>query len=145
MKVEIPLRIVVENPPAGVAMQVQRGKDALLAPVSKSKDALTFDFTVRVAESSGSGAPNFLGEFAQGPKGGRFVYVNSGKRAGQHDVFWDRRAKITLQAITAAQVKMVLASPGARLEARIEGTGRDGGPCCATVPLLEGGWRIVAR
>jgi hypothetical protein len=32
---------------------------------------------------------------------------------------------------------------GRRLEARFNGTARDGGPACATVPLLDGGWRTV--
>ena len=37
-------------------------------------------------------------------------------------------------------VRQALAD-GATLEAQIEGRARDGGPCCATVPLLSG-WKI---
>lgn len=48
-----------------------------------------------------------------------------------------------LGAITGEMVDAVLATPGAVLEARFAGVGRDGGPACATVPLLDGGWRLV--
>jgi hypothetical protein len=136
---QLPLRVVVERPPAGVAFRVQRGKWELLEPSPSASDSLSFDFTVRVVLAAGE-PPNFLGEFAQGPRDSRFIYVNSGTSAGQHDSNWTRRAKLPLTKISAALVKRVLADPGSVLEARIEGVGRDGGPACATVPLLDGGW-----
>lgn len=33
---------------------------------------------------------------AQGPSGGRFLYVNSGSRAGARGSVWDSRAKVPL-------------------------------------------------
>lgn len=84
--------------------------------------------------------PNFLGPFTQGPRGARFVYVNSGTLAGQANTKWTRRAKVPLSGITWAMIKR---AKGAILEARIDGVGRDGGPACGTVPLLDGGWRIA--
>ena len=131
----LPLRVVVEHPPAGVAFRVQRGKDELLAPSKTTKDALTFDFSVRVTTDP----LNFLGEYAQGPKDQRFIYVNSGQRAGQADSTWDRRAKLSLMEISSALVKHTLADKKKVLEARIDGVGRDGGPVCASVPVT---WRI---
>jgi hypothetical protein len=86
---------------------------------------------------------NVLGDFALGPPAGRFVYVNAGTLAGQADSCWTRRAKVKTAGITPALVDETLATPGAVLEARIAGAGRDGTPCCATVPLLDGGWRVV--
>ena len=76
MKHQIPIRIKVLNPLPNVAMMVQRGKDELLPPSSKSAEQLVFDFelTVDMVETR----PNFLGKYAQGPKAERFVYVNSG-------------------------------------------------------------------
>jgi hypothetical protein len=68
--------------------------------------------------------------------------VNSGKRAGQFDSCWDRRAKVPLTGVTASLIEQAAALPGAVLETQIAGTGRDGGPSCATVPLV-GGWRVV--
>lgn len=144
MERELPIRITVLRPLRGVAVQVQRGRADLLPATTVSDEALTFHFTVRVREREPNGPPNFLGEFTQGRPQDRFIYVNAGARAGQPDSCWDRRAKVSLIAITPAQVREVLAQPGAVLEARIEGTSR-GGPACATVPLHDHGWRVVRR
>jgi hypothetical protein len=138
---ELPLRIVVLNPPPGVRFAVQRGRHELLPPAHASADALTFELSARTA-ARGEGV-NVLGPFAQGPPADRFIYVNSGTGAGQAGTPWSRRAKVKTAGITAALVDEALATPGARLEARIAGRARDGGPCCATVPLLDGGWRVT--
>ena len=135
MKGELPLLVIVEHPPAGVLFRVQRGKSELLAPSESRKDALTFDFTIRVEGEP----PNFLGEFAQGPKAARFIYVNSGQYAGQRETPWARRAKLTLMGISAALVKRALNGKTKGLEVRIDGTANDGGPVCASVPVT---WRI---
>ena len=123
-------------------MCLQKGKGELIEPTSVKPVAVTFDFTVRVGPPRAGGAPTFLGPFTQGPPGGRFVYVNVGKKAGQHDSPWERRAKIPLTSITAAQVKAALAKPGARLEVHFDGRGRDGGPTCAMVKLPDGAWQL---
>jgi Family of unknown function (DUF5990) len=143
MSSELPLRITVVRPPRDVAIQVQRGRDGLLPATHVTKEALSFDLNVRLGDPKPGAGLRFLGEFAQGPPSGRFIYVNSGKRAGERDSCWDRRAKVSLLDIKAAQVKAVSGQPGTRLEARIAGTARDGGPMCASVPLLDGGWLIV--
>src|SRR5205814_806745 len=65
---DLALRIIVERPPAGVVFRVQRSKSELLAPSKISASSQSFDFTVRVVLTRGE-PPNFLGEFAQGPKG----------------------------------------------------------------------------
>ncbi|MDB4948450.1 MAG: hypothetical protein JWM27_1099 [Gemmatimonadetes bacterium] len=137
---ELPLRITVLGPPPGVAFAVQRGRDELLPPTRTTAAEVSFDFTVRVAPSSTDGAPNFLGPFAQGTPADRFVYVNSGQRAGDRNSPCDRRAKVRLAGITWEAIDRVAAEPGSVLEARIVGTARDGGPVCASTPLLGGGW-----
>jgi hypothetical protein len=131
----VSLRIIVENPP--VRFAVQRGKDELLEAISATKKQLVFEFSVRARDDRSDG-PNFLGPFAQGPVGDRFVYVNSGTMAGEPGSTWQRRAKVPLGGITWSMIKK-----GSVIEARIEGTARDGGPACATVPLLGGGWQIA--
>ncbi len=140
---EIALRIVVLRPPPGVAFRVQRGRGELLEPAQASADTLVFDFTVRVGAARADGAPSLLGPFTQGTPADRFVYVNSGTLAGQADSCWTRRAKVRLAGIGRELVDAALGTPGAVLQARIEGTGRDGGPACASVPLLDGGWRLI--
>jgi hypothetical protein len=141
---DIPLRITVVGPPLGVAWAVQSGRNDLIKPSERTEALIAFDVTVRVGAPRTGGQPTLLGRVTQGPPIDRFLYVNSGKRAGQADSCWDRRAKVSLTGITQHLIESVEKHPGARLEARIAGTASDGGPACATVPLLEGGWRVVA-
>jgi hypothetical protein len=105
---------------------------------------IAFDLSVRVGASRADGQPTLLGPVTQGPPSDRFVYVNSGTRAGQVGSCWDRRAKVPLSGITRQLIERVQRQRGARLEVRIAGTAGDGGPACATVPLLERGWQVVA-
>jgi hypothetical protein len=136
MDTELPIRIAVLHVPPGVAFAIQRGKHELLPP-SRSKDgSLIFDLRVRVSQRKGA-SPNVLGPYAQGKRDDRFIYLNSGTLAGQPESCFTRRAKIKTGGITWKLVEQALAD-GAVVEARIEGRARDGGPCCATVPLLGG-------
>lgn len=135
------LRIVVADPPAGVVFAMQRGRDELVPPTRIESGSLLFDFDLRIGKPLADGRPNFLGPFAQGTPSARFVYVNSGTSAGQLGSPWTRRAKIMLAGIDDALLARTLRKATSRLETRIQGTGKDGGPACATVPLL-GGWRL---
>lgn len=139
---ELAFRITVLHPPGGVTFRLQRGKDELVPPAEASNERLSFDFTLRVRGDEASGPPNFLGPLTQGPPASRFVYVNSGTSAGQVDSCWTRRAKVPLTSLSWELIEQALSEPGAVLEARIAGTGKDGGPACATVPLLDGGWKV---
>jgi hypothetical protein len=137
---EIALRITLVDPPLDVAFAMQHGRDQLHEVTRSSGAPLSFDFTVRVRAAS---PLVFLGPFTQGPPASRFVYVSSGTYAGDKVSCWGRRAKIPLAGITDALVRELEKTKGAVLEARIAGKSRDGGPTCATVPLLDGGWRVV--
>src|SRR6187401_158787 len=114
MKYEIPFRIIVDGPLPGVATRVQKGKDQLLEPSSNSGSALFFEFEISV-DVNGD-ALNFLGKFAQGPKDSRFIYVNSGTYAGQHQTGWARRAKLSLMSITKQQIQDVIDDRGSLIE-----------------------------
>lgn len=57
------------------------------------------------------------------------MYVNSGFYAGQMGTPWERRAKIKLVDIPIALVESAVGNPNAAIEARIEGTMKDGGRC----------------
>jgi hypothetical protein len=140
---EIPLRITLVHPPRDVVFCLQRGKEEIVSPVRATGGDLSFELSVRVREGRPDGPPNFLGPFTQGPPAARFVYVNSGTSAGEAGSCWTRRAKVPLSGITWALIEEALAAPDTVLEARIAGMAGDGGPACATVPLLEGGWRIA--
>ena len=141
MKNEVKFRIIVEDPLEGVTMQVQRGKDELLAPSNATAKTLVFDFEISV-DLSGN-VPNFLGKYAQGPKDARFVYVNSGTYAGHAPSCWGRRAKISLMNISKSQIEEVLNGKAERIETSFPGVGRDGGPTCASVKGIE--WKTVKK
>jgi hypothetical protein len=140
--VEVPLRIVLVGPPLGVAFALQRGKDELVSRQVADGEELAFELTVRAKGEPGSGPPNFLGPFAQGTPADRFVYVNSGARAGEPASCWDRRAKVRLAGITWEMVEQVRQGQAAVIEARIPGTSRDGGPICAGAAPIAG-WKPV--
>jgi hypothetical protein len=139
---ELPLRIVMLDPPAGVAIAMQRGKADLEPVAHVTADGLVFDFPVTVSGTRPGGGPRLLGPFVQGPPDGRFVYINSGKLAADFASPISRRAKIPLTALDWALIESL--ARGHRLEARVAGRARDGGPAAASVPLLPPGWRAVA-
>jgi hypothetical protein len=133
----VTLRIVLLQPPADVDFGLQSGRGSAYETVQKQRSAgsdLAFEFETSVKEG-----PDFTGPFVQGPKSERFVYIDIGTYAGQVDTPWSRRLKVPLKGITHAMIDARVV-----LEARIEGTGRDGGPTCAT-PKPFGGWSPVPR
>lgn len=149
-EVEIPLRITLYRVPPGVKFALQKGKSGaehkaqLLPPTRSDPTSISFDFTVRVAPDRFGAKLRFLGEFTQGPADKRFVYVNSGRRAGQQDTQWDRRAKIPLTTITPALIDHVRETPNSVLLIEINGRANDGGPVVASY-LSSTEWRLVPR
>ena len=117
------LRIVLVAPPAGVAFALQRGKAELVNRTISTGADLTFELTIERIETH-----DFRGPFVQGKRGDRFVYVCSGSLAHQPESSWTRRLKVKLAGAPLTD----------KLEARLEGTARDGGPACATCPLIDG-------
>jgi hypothetical protein len=116
---------------------LQKGRGKLYETVQKQRSDggdLVFEFQPSVREGLSTVAA-LGGPFVQGPPRQRFIYVDIGTYAGQTDSCWSRRLKIPLDGI---QSKFILA--GGVLEARVPGTGRDGGPTCATVKDF-GGWK----
>ena len=147
METEVRLRIVLVSPPAGVDFGVQDGKgnDYTTIHKQRSKGAdLTFEFMVTVKDNREDGLPNFLGSLTQGPATGRFIYIDIGKLASQSDSCWERRIKVPLGGITWEMIEKASADPKLVLEARLPGTGKDGGPSCATVKPAEG-WKLCSR
>ena len=126
------LTIVVEQPVYGVAYALQRGRrDVELIQVGAS-EALHFTFEVE-QKSTSIGTFDVRGPHVQGTRGNRFAYIGSGTFAGQDASCWSRRAKVSLSGIPESP-------DGSRYQARFLGTAGDGGPTCASVRLLGGGW-----
>lgn len=141
---EVPLRVTILHPPAGVQFSLGRTDDGETHENKLSRGrALFFDLVLRARSGPGGKPLRMLGEHAHGTPSGRFIPIGVGTLAGQADSCWSRVIKISLTGITLRMVREVLATPDARLEVRIDGRDKCGGPACATVPLLDGGWRPV--
>jgi hypothetical protein len=144
MTADVPVRIILVDPPAGVDFGVQRGRGAkyeTLQVQQRTRGDIVFDVSLTVNDSR-KDAPNFVGPFAQGPSDGRFLYLDVGTYAGQKDTPWSRRIKIPLGDITWTLVRKATAKAGLALVAKIPGKGKDGSPSCATVRPLEN-WEVV--
>lgn len=146
-ELQLPLRIILRRPPAGVRFALQHGAasagketELVEAQTADGRNDLAFDCSVRV-QIGADGALRILGPFAQGPSAARFIYITVGTRAGQSDSCWDRRGKVPLKDITVAHVEAALAAAGGFLQAKLDGTLADGSPICATRPFVEG-WHL---
>jgi Family of unknown function (DUF5990) len=141
---EVTFRVVLQAPPAGVDFGLQMGRGSAYETVQKQRSRgqdLYFEFSVAVTAATKMAAPDFRGPVVQGPPGQRFVYIDIGTYAGQTDTPWSRRLKIPLVGITSDMIDRVNTARTV-LETRVPGTGRDGGPACATVKPFDG-WKLA--
>lgn len=139
----IRLRIRVLSPPPNVIFAVQKDKAELVQPLTADAECISFEIILRLRPSVAGAGFNFMGDFAQGPPQERFVYINSGARAGQSDTAWERRAKLKLGLIPESLVSKAAGVQGKAIEASFLGTASDGGPVCASLPTSAVQWRIV--
>jgi hypothetical protein len=126
---EIRMRIVIEQPVPGVLHSLQSKDGHPLDPKKSGKgEPLAFDFPIRFAPG-----PRFFGDQVrrEGPAR-RFVYIRVGQSAGDHASPWSRRMKIDIHDIEPELLERAASSGGA-VEIRVNGTGKDGTPACATV------------
>lgn len=136
------LRIVIEQPPKGVDFALQKGNGSVYETVQRQRSDgsdIAFEFQPSIKDGVSDTMAALGGPFVQGPPRQRFVYVDIGTYAGQADSCWSRRMKVPLEGIPAKTIRT-----GGVLEARVPGTGRDGGPNCATVKDFKG-WKAVGR
>ena len=126
---EIAMRIVIEQPVPGVLHSLQSKDGHPLDPKRSDKgERLAFDFLIRFAPG-----PKFFGDQVrrEGPLR-RFVYVRVGQSAGDFASPWSRRMKIDIHDIEPDMLERA-ASDDRVVEIRVDGTGKDGTPACATV------------
>jgi hypothetical protein len=144
VKQQMMCRIVLDAAPAGVdfALQQGRGSKFELVQTQRATTAdLRFDVRMSIRDTD-EAEPDFRGAAVQGPRGQRFIYVNSGVYAGQADTKWARRLTVPLVGITRAMVERLLADPRSVLEARVPGSARDGAPNAATAEQFTG-WKLT--
>jgi hypothetical protein len=140
---EFPLRIILERPTTGVDFGIQKGTgnqyETILLQKSSRSD-LRFEFKILLKETKTS-LYNFAGPIVQGPPNERFIYIDIGTAAGQKNSEWTRRLKIPLRDISTEIIEQILNDPSLVLETIVPGTGKDGGPNCATVKPFSG-WKL---
>ena len=138
-QVVIPLRIVIENPVAGVGHSLQ-AKDGhpLDAKRATAGEPLAFDFPVRVAPG-----PKFFGDQVrrEGPVR-RFVYIRVGQSAGDLGSPWSRRMKID-PTICRATCSTVPRRVTGRSRSSWLGRARTGRRPARRCGRRRGGWRDV--
>ena len=148
MEPEITLQIILLKPTPGVDFGLQKGSGNNYETVQKqrsdSKD-LSFIFTVKVkGDKAKDASPKLSGSFVQGPTNGKFIYIDIGTYAGQTGTPWSRRLKVPLSGIKWQDVDQLIADPNLIMQTSVPGTGKDGGPNCATVKPFDG-WKILQR
>ena len=144
MESVVTLQIILNKPPSGVLFGLQKGSgnnyETIQKQMSSSGD-LTFTFSVNVkGEKSKGDLPKLAGTFVQGPANGKFVYIGIGTYAGQLNTVWSRRLKVPLSGITWDLLGSL--TDQNILQTTVPGTGKDGGPNCATVKPFAG-WVAV--
>ena len=143
MESEITLQIILIKPTPEVVFGLQRGSGSNYETVQKQIPAsndLTFTFTIKVkGDKSKDKFPKFSGSVVQGSADNKFVYIDIGTYAGQSDSIWSRRLKIPLTGITWKDIDLLTSN--SMMQATVPGTGKDGGPNCATVKPFDG-WHL---
>jgi hypothetical protein len=138
---EIRLRLVIEKPVPGVMLSLQDKASKPVNALTPGKADVSFEFSIRVGPDPKGEGWKFYGEHvrSEGPTR-RFFYIGVGAGAGQTGTHWSRRMKIDIHDIPPALIEKAV--KGKVLEAHIAGTGKDGTPACASVPLLKA-WKAV--
>jgi hypothetical protein len=143
MESEITLQIILIKPTSEVVFGLQKGSGNNYETVQKqmaTANDLSFTFTIKVkGDNAKDKLPKLSGSFVQGPTDNKFVYIDIGTYAGQSDTVWSRRLKVPLTGITWKDIESL--STNSILQTSVPGTGKDGGPNCATVKPFEG-WHI---
>jgi len=145
MESDITLQIILTRPTPDVLYGLQKGAGNNYETVQKqmaASDDLSFKFTIKVkGDRSKDKLPKFSGSYVQGPSDNKFVYIDIGTYAGQTNTIWSRRLKIPLTGITWEDIDSLTRNQNSIMETHVPGTGKDGGPNCATVKPFEG-WNL---
>lgn len=120
--------------------QKRKTVDDVLVTAEPVPEHIVFRFALRVRGAQGEGAPNFLGDYAQGTPATRFVYLCWGTR--EHDEWVPQaRAKIPLHGITWEQIEAAT-SAAEPICATISCTDAKGKPITASLKPNTFSWNV---
>jgi hypothetical protein len=124
---------------AGLRLGIQKEKE-VIEDVPANVKNVSFLCPLRVEKNAKTGAPNFLGPYAQGKPEERFIYLCWGDRDNE---LWAGcgRAKVHLKHLDWKTIENAI-STGEPIEAVIKMTDKKGGPLCATVREEHIEWRV---
>src|SRR6185295_10825313 len=91
MESDVPIQLVLVNPPADVDYGIQKGSGAryeTLFVQRRGRGDVCFRFSLKAKDTGKDGLPHFQGPLAQGTPANRFLYVDVGTYAGQKDTPW---------------------------------------------------------
>jgi hypothetical protein len=139
------LRIILQKPTNNIDFGLQKGSGSKYETEQTQRSNgqdIHFNFAISVeGEKQKDPLPKLTGPFVQGPSSDKFIYIDIGTYAGQTDTIWSRRLKIPLAGIGWEIVDLISTDSKFILETTVPGTGRDGGPNCATVKPFDG-WKL---
>jgi len=144
MNQQITLKIILQNPPAGVDFGIQKGRGSKYETIMKQRSGnknLEFEFAVGVNPGKDL-LHDFFGPYVQGAASERFIYIDIGTYAGQADSVWSRRLKVPIRGITQEMIRNLSAEPNSILVTKVPGTGKDFGSNCGTVKPFDG-WYLA--
>jgi hypothetical protein len=144
MKMSLPLHIILQKPPINIHFGLKKGSGSKYETIQIQKSGLNdlhFYSTIEIKDDrQKDNLPGFIGPFVQCTPPNKFIYIDIGAFAGQ-TTSWNRRLKIPLTGIKWETIDHVKTDSKLVLETCVPGTGKDGGPNCATVKPFDG-WKI---
>lgn len=114
-----------------VRLGIQKGQEVVDDALAEGA-SVTFQATLRIGGRK-SGEPNFLGPYAHGKPGDRFLYLCWGERMAER---WDpfRRAKVPLTHLDWRRLDQAW-NTGEPITLTVAMTDKRGGPVCGSVDV----------
>lgn len=125
------------EPRSPVFLGLQKGKE-VIGQVRADAETARFTPELRVRRRA-DGRPDFLGPFAHGPAGDRFLYLSWGVQQPGGDLEMFRRLKVRLGHLDWSVLEDA-ARKEKRIEVRLDMTDDRGEPLCATPPSWHIEW-----
>jgi hypothetical protein len=143
---ELTLQIILRKPPFDIFFALQKGSGNQYEIIQNQEFTsadLRFECTVEIkGDKQKDVFPDFKGQFVQGPKDGRFIYITIRGITGRPNELCNGRMKIPLTGIAWDTIDKASSVSNYTLQTQVAGTGKNGGPNYATVKPFEG-WTAI--